>query len=58
MTQRKRATVSSMTDAFDDVFALSEKDGKDITMFITTPAENVDEHSIGEEEINPGTAQF
>ena len=58
--RRKCATVSSLNEACDAAVALSEEDGKDVTIFITPPDENddTDKDSAGEEEANPGTVHF
>ena len=58
--RRKRATVSSLNEACDAAVALSEEDGKNVTIFITPPDQNddTDEDSAGEEEINPGIVHF
>ena len=60
MKRRKAATVSSLNEACDAAVALSEEDGKDVTIFITPPNENDDkeEDSAEEEEANPGIAHF
>ena len=60
MERRKGATVSSLNEACDAAVALSEEDGKDVTIFITPPNENddKDEDSAEEEEANPGIVHF
>lgn len=43
---KKGALVIRVTDVFDAVLALSEKDRNDITTFITVPVEYVDANEI------------
>ena len=59
MKRTKYATVSKLNEAWDAAIALSEEDGKDLTIFITPPVENDDteEDSAGE-EANPGIVHF
>ena len=49
-----------MNETCDAAVALSEEDGKDVTIFATPPDENddTDEDQTGEEEENPGTVYF
>ena len=57
MKRKKGAAVSSLTEACDAVVALSEEDGKYVTIFITRPNKNDDkeeEEEEAEEEANPG----
>ena len=59
MKRRKGATVSSLNEACGAVVALSEEDGKDVTIFITPLDKNDDkeEDSAEEEEANSGIVQ-
>ena len=57
--RRKHVTVSGLNKACDNAVALSEEDGKDVAIFITSPVENddADEDSAGE-ETNPRIVDF